>query len=91
MRGGKPVTVTVVAGTSRQTVVLNASLSAALTVANLGRCSVIPTKHERARWGGELVAEFRALTPARDPIAEDWRLRWITLSLLVLVLAGAVG
>jgi hypothetical protein len=41
--------------------------------------------------GGELVAEFRALTPVRDPVAEHWRLRRITLSLLVLVLAGAVG
>jgi hypothetical protein len=40
--------------------------------------------------GGEVVAESRALTPAQDPIAEDWRLRRITLSLLVLVLAGAV-
>ena len=39
--------------------------------------------------GGELVAEFRALTP-RDPVAEPWRLRRITLSLLVLVMAGAV-
>ena len=41
--------------------------------------------------GGEVVAEFRALTPARDPVAEPRRLRWIILSLLVLVLAGAVG
>jgi hypothetical protein len=41
--------------------------------------------------GGELVAEFRALTPAQDPVAEPWRLRRITLRLLVLVLAGAVG
>jgi hypothetical protein len=38
-----------------------------------------------------LVAKFRALTPARDPVAEPWRLRRITLSLLFLVLAGAVG
>jgi hypothetical protein len=41
--------------------------------------------------GGELVAEFRALTPARDPVAEHWRLRPITLSLPVLVLTGAIG
>ena len=41
--------------------------------------------------GGELVAELRVLTPARDPVAEHWCLRPITLSLLVLVLAGAVG
>ena len=38
-----------------------------------------------------MVAEFRALTSARDPVAEPWRLRQITLSLLVLVLAAAVG
>jgi len=41
--------------------------------------------------GGDLVAEFRALTPARDPVAEHWRLRPITLSLPVLVLTGAIG
>jgi hypothetical protein len=43
------------------------------------------------RLGGELVVAFRALTPARDPVTEPWRLHRITLSLLVLVLAGAVG
>jgi hypothetical protein len=41
--------------------------------------------------GGELVAESVALMPARDSVAEPWRLRRITLRLLVLVLAGAVG
>jgi hypothetical protein len=44
-----------------------------------------------ARLGGELAAEFGALTPPRDPVAEHRRRRPITLSLLVLVLAGAVG
>jgi hypothetical protein len=37
---------------------LNASLTAALTVSNLGRCGVIQPSDERARLGGELVAEF---------------------------------
>jgi hypothetical protein len=49
---------------------LNESLTAALTVSNLGCCGVIHPSGERARLGGELVAEFRALTPARDPVAE---------------------
>src|SRR4029453_10637886 len=41
--------------------------------------------------GRGVGGRVRALTPARDPIAEHWRLRRITLSLLVLVLPGAVG
>ena len=39
--------------------------------------------------GRDLVAQFRALAPARDPVAiQHWSLRRIALSLLVLALVG---
>jgi hypothetical protein len=45
LKGEGPVSqLTLVAGTRPQTVMLNASLTAALTVSDRGRCGVIPAK-----------------------------------------------